>query len=145
MDLDRFKYINDTLGHHIGDLVLKQVAKRLSSLVRKSDTTARLGGDEFAVLLINSGVEEALGVAGKIIAALERPITVGEHSLDVRASVGIAGFPEHGQDVETLMRYGDAAMYGAKRANAGLAVYEPRMHEQRDHDSRSRAPRSVRA
>jgi diguanylate cyclase (GGDEF)-like protein len=132
MDLDRFKYINDTLGHHTGDQVLQQFAQRLTSLVRKSDTTARLGGDEFAVLLMNTGEEEARGVANKIIAALERPLAVGEHSLDVRASIGIAGFPAHGEDAATLMRHGDAAMYAAKRGNTGLAVYEPRMHEQRE-------------
>ena len=132
MDLDRFKYVNDTLGHHMGDRVLQQVAKRIVSLVRKSDTTARLGGDEFAVLLINTGVDEARGVAQKIIAALELPVVAGEHSLDVRASIGIACFPVHGDDVATLVRQGDAAMYAAKRGNTGLAVYEPRMHEQRE-------------
>src|SRR6185503_8178339 len=100
MDLDRFKNINDTLGHHIGDLVLQQVALRLTSLVRKSDTTARLGGDEFAVLLSTAGVEEAQAVAAKIVAALEHPIAVGQHRLDVRASVGVAGFPVHGDDPE---------------------------------------------
>jgi diguanylate cyclase (GGDEF)-like protein len=132
MDLDRFKHVNDTLGHPMGDRVLQQVAKRLAVLVRKSDTTARLGGDEFAVLLVNAGVDEARGVARKIIAALELPIVVGEHSLDVRTSIGIAGFPVHGADVETLVRYGDTAMYAAKRGNTGLAVYEPHMHEQRE-------------
>jgi diguanylate cyclase (GGDEF)-like protein len=132
MDLDRFKYINDTLGHHIGDRVLQQVGQRLAGLVRKSDTTARLGGDEFAVLLLNANVEQACGVAKKIGAALERPITVEQQSLDVRASIGVAGFPVHGEDAETLMRHGDAAMYAAKRGNTGLAVYDPRMHEQRE-------------
>ena len=132
MDLDRFKNINDTLGHRIGDDVLRQVASRISDLVRKSDTTARLGGDEFAVLLINAGVDEARAVAAKIAASLEVPITVGQHSLDVGASIGIAAFPLHGEDAETLMRRADAAMYAAKRANAGVAVYEPRTHELRE-------------
>jgi diguanylate cyclase (GGDEF)-like protein len=132
MDLDRFKYINDTLGHHIGDLVLQQVARRLSGLVRKSDTTARLGGDEFAVLLINAGVDVARVVARKILTALEAPISVGQHLLDVRASVGIASFLAHGSDAETLLRHADAAMYAAKRGNTALAVYESRMHEQRE-------------
>jgi diguanylate cyclase (GGDEF)-like protein len=132
MDLDRFKYVNDTLGHPVGDMVLQQVAKRLSALVRKSDTTARLGGDEFAVLLVNAGIEEAGGVARKIVAALEQPIVVNQHALDVRASIGIAGFPAHGADAETLVRQGDAAMYAAKRANSGFAVYEARMHAQRE-------------
>jgi len=132
MDLDRFKYINDTLGHHMGDLVLQQVARRLAGLVRKSDTVARLGGDEFAVFLVNTGVEGARIVARKVVTALEEPIVVGAHSLDVRASVGVAGFPAHAGDADTLIRHGDAAMYAAKRANSGLAVYEARLHEQRE-------------
>jgi diguanylate cyclase (GGDEF)-like protein len=132
MDLDRFKYINDTLGHPLGDLVLKQVAQRLASLVRKSDTTARLGGDEFAVLLVNTGAGEARIVATKIADAFEQPIVVDEHSLDVRMSIGVAGFPAHGEDAETLLSRGDAAMYAAKRSNARVAVYDPRIHEQRE-------------
>jgi diguanylate cyclase (GGDEF)-like protein len=132
MDLDRFKYINDTLGHHVGDLVLQQVALRISGLVRESDTTARLGGDEFAVLLANTGISDARAVAQKIVAALEAPIAVGQHSLDVRASVGITCFPEHAQDADTLMRRGDAAMYAAKRGHTGFAVYHPRLHDQRE-------------
>jgi diguanylate cyclase len=134
MDLDRFKNINDTLGHHIGDLVLQQVAQRLTALVRKSDTTARLGGDEFAVLLNGAGVEEGQAVAAKIVAALEQPIAVGQQQLDVRASVGVAAFPAHGDDAETLVRHADAAMYAAKRANIGVAVYEPRIHERREEE-----------
>ena len=134
MDLDRFKNINDTLGHHIGDLVLQQVAQRLTGLVRKSDTTARLGGDEFAVLLNNAGVEEAQAVAAKIVAALEQPIAVGQHRLDVRASVGVAGYPAHGDDAQTLVRHADAAMYAAKRAATGVAVYEPRIHQRREEE-----------
>jgi diguanylate cyclase (GGDEF)-like protein len=132
MDLDRFKNINETLGHRIGDEVLRQVASRISGLVRKSDTTARLGGDEFAVLLINAGIEEARAVATKVVATLEVAIVVGQHSLDVGASIGIAAYPLHGEDAETLMRRADAAMYAAKRANAGVAVYEPRIHELRE-------------
>jgi diguanylate cyclase len=134
MDLDRFKTINDTLGHHVGDQVLQHVAQRLSGLVRKSDTTARLGGDEFAILLINAGVDEARMVASKVVAALEVPIVIGQHSLDVRASVGVASHLSHGQDADTLMRHADAAMYAAKRSQAGLTVYEPRIHELREEE-----------
>ncbi|HUQ75841.1 MAG TPA: EAL domain-containing protein [Burkholderiales bacterium] len=134
MDLDRFKNINDTLGHHIGDLVLQQVAQRLTGLVRKSDTTARLGGDEFAVLLIHAGVEEAQSVAGKIVSLFEQAILVGQQALDVRASVGVAAFPLHGEDADTLLRHADAAMYAAKRANVGVAVYESRIHERREEE-----------
>ena len=132
MDLDRFKHINDTLGHQTGDRVLREVGQRLTSLVRTSDTTARLGGDEFAVLLLNAGVEQAGTVAKKISSAFEQPIVVGEHALDVHASIGITAFPEHGEDAEALMRQGDAAMYAAKRAKSGVAVYETRLHEQRE-------------
>jgi diguanylate cyclase (GGDEF)-like protein len=132
MDLDRFKNVNDNLGHHVGDLVLQQVALRVAGLVRKSDTTARLGGDEFAVLLVSAGVEEGRRVAQKIVAALEVPIAIGQHSLDVRASVGIASFPLHAGDADTLMRRADAAMYVAKRSNAGFAVYDAHVHEQRE-------------
>ncbi len=134
MDLDRFKNINDALGHHIGDLVLQQVAQRLTGLVRKSDTTARLGGDEFAVLLNSAGVEEAHSVAQKIVALLEQPIEVSQQTLDVSASIGVAGFPAHGEDADTLMRHADAAMYAAKRANIGVAVYDPHMHERREEE-----------
>jgi diguanylate cyclase (GGDEF)-like protein len=134
MDLDRFKNINDTLGHHIGDLVLQQVAQRLTALVRKSDTTARLGGDEFAVLLNSAGVEEAHSVAQKIVALFESPISVGQQALDVGASIGVAGFPAHGEDADTLLRHADAAMYAAKRANIGVAVYDPHMHERREEE-----------
>jgi diguanylate cyclase (GGDEF)-like protein len=132
MDLDRFKNINDALGHHIGDLVLQQVAQRLTGLVRKSDTTARLGGDEFALLLNNAGVEEAHTVGQKIIALLEQPIAVGQQVLDVGASIGVAGYPDHGEDADTLLRHADAAMYAAKRASIGVVVYDPHMHERRE-------------
>jgi diguanylate cyclase (GGDEF)-like protein len=132
MDLDRFKYINDKLGHHVGDLVLQGVAHRLSALVRRSDTTARLGGDEFAILLASTGMDEAGRVAAKIVAALEEPVRVGEHSLDVRASMGVAVYPMHGDDAETLLRHADAAMYAAKRGNSGVAVYDPQLHEHRE-------------
>src|SRR5262249_46631103 len=111
MDLNRFKTINDTLGHHMGDQVLQAVGRPLSGLTRKSDTTARLGGDEFAVLLNDTTVEQAKEVAEKIARTLEAPIVIGTHSLDVGASIGIATCPEHAQDADTLMRHADTAMY----------------------------------
>lgn len=130
MDLDRFKFINDTLGHQAGDQVLRQLAQRLAGLVRKSDTTARLGGDEFALLLTGTDIAEAIQVAQKILSALEEPVNVGGQALDVRGSVGIAGFPVHGENAETLLRQADTAMYAAKRASTGFAVYDPRQGEQ---------------
>lgn len=134
MDLDRFKTINDTLGHHVGDQVLQHVARRLSALIRKSDTTARLGGDEFAVVLVNTTVDQAKEVAGKICRALEAPIVIGHHSLDVRGSIGLAGCPVHGEDGETLVRHADAAMYAAKRSHADYAAYDPASHQQRQEE-----------
>jgi len=124
LDLDRFKQINDTLGHHTGDQVLQQTAKRLRELVRKSDTIARLGGDEFIILVGDCGVEEAKEIAQKILKALDEPIIIGEHALDVRASIGIAGYPADSEDPDVLMRHADLAMYAAKRGNLGLAAYE---------------------
>jgi diguanylate cyclase (GGDEF)-like protein len=132
MDLDRFKYVNDTLGHPAGDLVLKEVGRRLQDLLRKSDTIARLGGDEFAMLLNGAGVGEASAVAQKIALVLEEPIALAPHAVDIRASVGVACMPEHGDDAEALVRHADVAMYVAKRANAGFAVYEPGRDERRE-------------
>jgi diguanylate cyclase (GGDEF)-like protein len=123
LDLDRFKQINDTLGHQTGDQVLQQTAKRLGALLRKSDTIARLGGDEFSVLL-DCGVETAKQISQKLLKGLDEPIVVGEHALDVRASIGIAGYPVDSGDPETLMRHADLAMYAAKRGNLGIATYD---------------------
>ena len=125
MDLDRFKYVNDTLGHHEGDQVLQHAARRLTELVRRSDTIARLGGDEFAMLLVNADLGDAVQIAAKALAALEEPIVIGGHTIDVRASLGVAGFPQHAEDGETLLRHADAAMYAAKHASLGHAVYDP--------------------
>jgi len=130
MDLDRFKHVNDTLGHHMGDLLLREVAYRLhQALQRATDTVARLGGDEFAVLLPTEGLEGAKRIARKIVEILHEPITIEGHLVDVGASTGIAVFPEHGADADTLMRRADVAMYSAKRAGSGFEVYDAR-HEQ---------------
>ncbi|MEW6353740.1 MAG: EAL domain-containing protein [Pseudomonadota bacterium] len=125
MDLDRFKDVNDTLGHHAGDLLLQQVALRLHSALRKSDTIARLGGDEFAVLLPEADGERAARAASKIVTALERPFLSGGRSFAIGASIGIALFPDHGADHITLLRRADVAMYAAKRARSGYAIYDP--------------------
>ena len=125
MDLDRFKYVNDTLGHAVGDHVLQQVGIRLRSLLRKQDTVARLGGDEFAILIEDADGTAALRVAQKIIAALEQPIAYEDQPLDVGTSIGIAHFPHHGHDAGTLLRNADIAMYVAKRNKSGYAIYDP--------------------
>lgn len=115
IDLDRFKIINDTLGHHVGDALLKGVATRLRNTVRKSDTVARLGGDEFTVLLDEvSHCEDAATVAEKLLAQLGNAFHIDGKELIVTASIGIAGFPDHGEDVATLLQNADAAMYNAK-------------------------------
>ncbi|MDX2218977.1 MAG: EAL domain-containing protein [Burkholderiales bacterium] len=115
IDLDRFKFINDSLGHHIGDELLKQVATRLTSCVRATDTVARLGGDEFAVILEELKDEQgAKQVAENMIAGLAAPIFTGNLQLNTSGSIGIGVFPDDGRDSATLMKNADAAMYHAK-------------------------------
>jgi diguanylate cyclase (GGDEF)-like protein len=132
LDLDRFKNVNDTLGHHVGDQLLQQVGQRLEELLRKSDSIARLGGDEFALLLPDTDIAEAHAVAHKIDLALAEPIVLGQQAIDIRASVGAAVYPEHGDNLEELLRHADAAMYTAKRANTGFASYDATMQGQRE-------------
>ncbi len=123
LDLDRFKEINDTFGHHYGDEVLRQLSPILTGVVRDSDTVARLGGDEFGILLPGSDCERAKAVAARILAGLSRPVMVCEQPLDVGVSIGIALFPEHGSEGTTILQKADVAMYAAKRARAGLALF----------------------
>jgi diguanylate cyclase (GGDEF)-like protein len=134
VDLDGFKELNDTLGHHAGDEVLRQIGPRLHDLLRAEDTLARLGGDEFAVVL-HPGDEAAASVAGlRLRAALEQSFTVGGMQVHVDASVGIALYPEHARDGLGLLQRADVAMYEAKRTRSGHEVYLPG----RDHHSRER-------
>jgi diguanylate cyclase (GGDEF)-like protein/PAS domain S-box-containing protein len=123
MDLDRFKEVNDALGHHHGDLLLRLVGPRVLSVLRESDTIARLGGDEFAILLPATDMNGATVAAQKILDALNRSFVVEGFFLDIGASIGIALFPEHGEDVDMLMRRADVAMYQAKQSGSGYAVY----------------------
>ncbi|MGB1548509.1 MAG: putative bifunctional diguanylate cyclase/phosphodiesterase, partial [Alphaproteobacteria bacterium] len=124
MDLDRFKEINDTLGHDSGDEVLKKVAERLTGTCRESDTIARMGGDEFmAILPTGSSLEGTFSLAEKIARAVEVPIALHDRFVDVGISIGIALFPEHGLDSSTLFRHADQAMYEAKRLNSGYVLY----------------------
>ncbi len=115
VDLDHFKAVNDTLGHGAGDQLLQSVSERLSSAVRESDLVARLGGDEFVVLIEeHRGPEEVMIVAQKILNFLERPVLLDWREVNISGSVGIASFPDDGDEVETLMKNADAAMYQAK-------------------------------
>jgi diguanylate cyclase (GGDEF)-like protein len=124
MDLDRFKHINDTLGHAVGDSVLREVGTRLRSVLRESDTIARLGGDEFGVLLPTGNEDRIAEVVRKILRAIEQPIECDGQWLDVGASIGIARFPEHGDKPGTLISRADVAMYLAKAANSEFAFYD---------------------
>jgi diguanylate cyclase (GGDEF)-like protein len=132
IDLDHFKELNDTLGHHAGDLVLEQVGPRLRSALRAEDLLARLGGDEFAMVLPDAGAAEAAGP--RIAAALGERFSIDGIELHIVASVGVALYPEHGTDAETLMQRADVAMYVAKERRTGLEVYA----RERDRHTRDR-------
>jgi diguanylate cyclase (GGDEF)-like protein len=135
MDVDRFKEINDTLGHYNGDLLLKRVGPRLRSVLRDQDTVARLGGDEFAILLPGLPDDGAVTTAAeRIIRSFEEPFVLGGLALEVEASVGVAVYPEHGNRVDVLLNRADTAMYAAKAARTGFAVYS----DQQDQGSRRR-------
>jgi diguanylate cyclase (GGDEF)-like protein len=126
LDLDRFKEINDTLGHRCGDELLTRVGPRLTAAVRDTDTVARLGGDEFAVLLSDvTSLDAVLNIVEKLRLALELPIQIAGADLSVEASVGIVVSGEHGDDAQTLLRRAEVAMYVAKQRNRGVAVYDP--------------------
>jgi diguanylate cyclase (GGDEF)-like protein/PAS domain S-box-containing protein len=125
MDLDRFKEINDSLGHAAGDELLVELGARLEHALRASDTVARLGGDEFGVLLPDPDVPgDLLRVVERMQAAIAEPVTVSGLPLSLEASIGVAVFPDHGDDVETLLQRADVAMYQAKAENAGYAIYD---------------------
>jgi diguanylate cyclase (GGDEF)-like protein len=125
LDLNGFKEINDTLGHHAGDRILQFVASRMRGLLRGVDTVARLGGDEFAVVLPATDVDGALLTAQKVLNEIEQPCMIDHRPLSVRASLGIACFPDHGRAAATLLERADVAMYVAKSDRVGIAVYAP--------------------
>lgn len=115
IDLDKFKVINDTLGHSVGDLVLMEAARRLTGCARHVDTVARFGGDEFLLLLSEINLkEDAAVVAQRILDIFRQPFVVKDHPLHLSASIGIAIYPEHGEDIETLLRISDEALYSTK-------------------------------
>lgn len=131
VDLDHFKIINDTLGHATGDLLLREVAARLNANIRTEDTAARHGGDEFIILLQNiTGSQEAKLVAQKILNELIRPFHIRGKELHIGGSIGIAMFPSDGDDVETLLRCSDIAMYYAKKSGRNnYQFFSPEMNQ----------------
>src|SRR5262249_14681458 len=130
LDVDRFKEINDALGHHMGDLLLHELGNRLKDTLRRSDSVARLGGDEFAILLPRiEGELDALAAAEKIRKSLTDPIVVRDLKLEIEASAGIAVYPDHGPDPDPLLQHADVAMYNAKQARSGCELYAATRHE----------------
>ncbi|MFC7528502.1 diguanylate cyclase domain-containing protein [Actinoplanes sp. GCM10030250] len=124
LDLNRFKEVNDTLGHHVGDLLLQEVAARLSAAVRDTDTVARLGGDEFAVLLPQSASADAcLESARRLLDRVQGPADLAGARVDISASIGAAVYPFHGTNAVELFQRADIAMYTAKRSRSGAAIY----------------------
>ncbi|MBT3372099.1 MAG: EAL domain-containing protein [Rhodospirillaceae bacterium] len=130
IDLDRFKFVNDTMGHEAGDMVLKTVASRIRECLRESDTVARLGGDEFIALVTNlDAAVSAATVASKIVESVSRPIMIGGNGATISASIGIALFPDDAESADDLMRLSDAAMYQAKQIGGeGYQFYRPDMN-----------------
>jgi diguanylate cyclase (GGDEF)-like protein/PAS domain S-box-containing protein len=123
LDLDRFKEVNDTLGHRVGDTLLQQIGQRLERALQPTDLVARLGGDEFAVLLAGADVTRATQVADDLVRVLLTPFVLEGQPIAVDASIGIAVAPEHGRDADTLLRCADVAMYQAKETGAGPSIY----------------------
>ncbi|AWI89019.1 diguanylate cyclase [Methylobacterium sp. DM1] len=121
LDLDKFKFVNDTLGHPAGDALLRQVAERITACLRREDLVARLGGDEFAVLLRNPDAGAVETITGRIIEALARPVRLGDRDCQIGVSIGIARLPEHGTESDTLLRNADLALYRAKAEGGSLA------------------------
>jgi diguanylate cyclase (GGDEF)-like protein len=132
MDLDRFKEVNDTLGHHYGDQLLKQLGPRLAECVGPKGVVARLGGDEFAVLSGKTAEQESyIELANLLLEVMQEPLVVDEMSLEVGASIGIARFPDDGDDANQLLKCADIAMYAAKASQTGITVFTP------EHDRHS--------
>jgi diguanylate cyclase (GGDEF)-like protein len=129
LDVDHFKYVNDSLGHAMGDQLLKSIAQRLVACVRSSDTVSRQGGDEFVVLLSEvAQPNDAAFTADKILAAVSRPHRIGDQNLNVTVSVGIGVYPDDGADAETLLRNADLALFHAKaHGRSNHKFFEPNM------------------
>lgn len=125
LDLDKFKDINDTLGHPVGDRLLQAIGRRLKGAIREEDTIGRLGGDEFAVVLPDTNLEKVQLVASKILSIFGPEFIIDDYKLSISASLGIAMYPEHGEDQATLLKKSDVAMYAAKNRENRIVVYDP--------------------
>ena len=123
MDLDRFKEINDTLGHDSGDELLKHVAGRIKNAIQETDIVIRLGGDEFAIIMPDGDPSSAMGCVGRILRSMEAPVKLAQAKVDAKISIGISFFPDHGGELNTLIRRSEVAMYEAKLKNSGYAIY----------------------
>ncbi len=134
MDLDRFKVINDTLGHEVGDEVLREVGRRLKATVRSEDTVARLGGDEYVLLLRDMEEKDVQQIANKLLTALDQPCYWQGQGIDLGASLGVSLFPVQCTDASTLLRCADIAMYVAKRAGSGYVLYAPEQEHSKRGD-----------
>jgi diguanylate cyclase (GGDEF)-like protein/PAS domain S-box-containing protein len=141
MDLDHFKKVNDNLGHAVGDQLLQAVGDRLSTLVRESDTICRMGGDEFLILLTGiTSVHDVNRIANRVLEALRKPFVLDDHKLEVTTSLGVAIYPEDAEDLDTLIRQTDVAMYLAKeRGRDNYQRYSPLQHETHPTSGRVRS------
>lgn len=134
IDLDRFKHVNDSLGHSLGDQLLHQVAKRLHTCIAKSDYLARWGGDEFVALIIDQDpMTAAQTISETLLQQLAQPFHIDSHEIYLGASIGISLYPEHGQDFEMLLSHADIAMYRAKQKGDGFMLYQPSMKQASQH------------
>jgi diguanylate cyclase (GGDEF)-like protein len=128
LDLDRFKLVNGAFGHSAGDALLCDVARRFERVLEMpGGAIARLGGDEFAVLLGDADAQYSLNIAAALLKVLEKPLNVDDHAVDLGVSIGIAGFPRHGSDAETLLRRSEIAMYASKARSGEAVLYEPQL------------------
>ena len=123
IDLDGFKDVNDTFGHNIGDLVLKEIANRLTNSVQENDMVARLGGDEFLVIAEEQGKQSAKSIGSLVLENVSRGIETAEGEVNISASVGIALYPDSGLTAEELVKAADKAMYGVKKAGKGAIAF----------------------
>ncbi len=139
LDLDKFKDVNDAMGHSVGDELLKAVAQRLSGIMRKSDTVSRIGGDEFVLVLPQiSQVGDITKFADRILNAFQKPFVFGRHRLQITTSIGIAVYPDDGIDIDHLLKYADSAMYTVKEQGRGIYKYYQEEEAVVGHDKKDR-------